>query len=223
MGAMSADHKEAENVLQEDNTAINIGGMPGKEVKSDSNCSEHVKKGAPDQDGAITLKVAISGMQRRSNGMVLLAAALIFLFTAGYMYWPNRLDKQGAYIIFLIIEVILFLFSRKILDNMDHKAQNTEEESEVQPSSNELEVLDTIHFYQMCFLIYGVFLAAVLLVVFIGLWSTQDCFLHQIAIGFQNLVTGDLFSLMGGSFASFMVFTQFREMYKCYRQTQSAE
>lgn len=169
------------------------------------------------QDKASSSEV-ISGLRHRSNLMAWMATALIFFFSVGYMYWSDMFDKQGGYVIFLIMEVILFRFSVIILDNMGQKAQASE-----QPSSSELEVLDTIHFYQMCFLIYGVFLASILLVVFIGLCCPQGCFLHQVAVGFQNLVTGDTFSLMGGSFASFMVFTQFREMYKYYRMTQSAQ
>lgn len=166
------------------------------------------------QDKSPSFKV-ISGLRHRSNLMAWMATALIFFFSVGYMYWPDMFDKQGGYVIFLIMEVILFQFSNKILNNVKYKIV------ERPPlSGSDFEVLDTIHFYQMCFLIYGIFLATVLFVVFIGLWVTPTCWLHQIAVGFQNLVTGDLFSLMGGSFASFMVFTQFKDMYKYYRMTQ---
>lgn len=127
-------------------------------------------------------------------------------------------DKQGAYVIFLILETILFLFANKILNNMNRKATDKD-----QPSSSDFEVLDSIHFYQMCFLIYGIFLAAVLFVVIIGASFSSTNFLYKIAVDFQNLITGELFSLMGGSFASFMVFTQFKDMYKYYRITQHNE
>lgn len=184
---------------------------------ADGNPDENKENGAK-KDKAPTLKAIISRLKHHGTLTVWMAMALIFFFSAGYMYWPDMFDKQGAYVIFLILETILFLFANKILNNMNRKATDKD-----QPSSSDFEVLDSIHFYQMCFLIYGIFLAAVLFVVIIGASFSSTNFLYKIAVDFQNLITGELFSLMGGSFASFMVFTQFKDMYKYYRITQHNE
>lgn len=207
--------KDMRKLVGTDSIRNDADGDPDE--NADGNLPEK-KKNGDKIDEAPTLKAITSRLKHQGTLRVWLAMVLIFFFSTGYMYWPDMFDKQGAYVIFLILETILFLFTNKILNNMNDKV--TEQD---RPSSSDFEVLDSIHFYQMCFLIYGIFLAVVLFVVIIGASFSSTSPLYKIAIDFQKLITGELFSLMGGSFASFMVFTQFKDMYKYYRTTQHNE